>query len=1461
MKQSIKQNLILVIMTLMTLMLAFFIGLGLTMPSVVALEQDARCGITEHVHRDECYLNNVLICGQKAHTHGENCYLLRLEDNDINRLLSEIEVDEEKSLEHVITNVVYKASYLELVSEGLLPAPTPTPTPTPTPLLALLPAGSSLDSLTATNEGVANLNRSIVENNITPTIYLNERLITPASEGEEVTPDKNLVNLIEGETSPTDLVTFAAGGNSTDNGGISLLAVGDSAATNGNNVNVYIYLDEESFVCLGYTALQRYRVVYTSNSRYYAATANNIANLFAGGTVPLKTAITSGNILYSNYLFDYYRGSSAPTNTNSFATPAVAGNRENGNSFGFSTNAGIHNALLTDKSGTPINFYTVTLKYDEVDSARNDDVQYVQSGQDSTLTLNSDYLWYDKPVGGNQMTAEDLKNITDTTTLYAKPKEITVSFYAEDGTTLIPPVIKKNPGSDGKISVTLISRENALWIVKGSDGSKYWPATGTVTLELSTSTDFMAVPAFYDVTYKDNEGKETPTKVAYSGNATMPDLPAGWLWQSGSSYYSVGESVPISSNTTFTAVEGCSVTFVDANGNVDERIVKLNTSVQLPSLPSGYYWYNEYGTKITNEFNATRDITLHAYKPIKVTYHVDPNGTVDELVDSVSGAEIKPRAPTVSGSNSTTLTEEIIPSPNITLRNAAPSKLTALSAAQADNGYYIIGHFVGWKVGNSDTILPANSSYTYDELAAYADNNGNITLNGVWEEGWPHSANFFIKFDSILDGNLSAGKYTPSLFTAYVGYNGYTPAQEIIAGNDKADQTSEAVIAADTAIRARLGANDKTGKDSVYLYDMPSDDQVFAALKEYVKASGASSQLQVEGVPVSVDELNSDTFAVRWYVFKFRKGSGWHVDGILVRKVGKIHVTKTFDGRENLVKLAKDPNFKIDATNGTVTKTLYLRESNNYGADGGYVLKDANGNTLSIPEKNYFVWEITDVHANEEWTITEYPVDISGSVDFGEWLIVDSTNSQGGGGVGTQTIVKGVTFPKDVGSDEWLRADFTNVYLSESSILIRKVDGQTGARIDGAVFEFWQGGRIMTFNKDSDNRYVFQPNGDGIYTQLVADGTEIAADRFTYDKGTITIREIAAPAGYAVSGEVQIERTSSATDAPIVIVNDVNLDPDDPADLTKPDYIEKVYAYYENGVLVIKNFTSTMNVTAQKEWRNCHEEEYADTVTVQLMAKDSNGEYSASLAASVLPAGTKTIQTLKIQRDSDGNFTGYSTYTWENLPEYINGAKAEWSIKELAIGDEQIKADGTFPNWNSYVSLPTESIENGVKTATITVTNIPKTGTELRLIKKDNFNRPIPGVTFVLKDKDGTKVLNTLTTDANGELIFHNLKYATQYTLVEENIPEAYWGYTDPIKVTINEDGTVTILDGSPPNAKPSAQNYTIEVINYTGEPLPETGGTGTHIYTAGGLLLMAAATALLIYRRKRRKEVDLLDV
>lgn len=1618
MKQSIKQNLILVIMTLMTLMLAFFIGLGITMPSVVALEQDARCGITEHVHKHDCYLNNVLICGEKAHTHGENCYLLRLEDNDINRLLSEIEADEEKSLEHVITNVVYEASYLELVSEGLLPAPTPTPTPTPTPLLELLPVGSSLDSLTATNEGVANLNRSIVDNNITPTIYLNERLITPASAGEEVTPDKNLVNLIEVETSPTDLVLFAAGG-STGSGGISTLAVGDSAATQGDYVNFYIKLDD-GLKCIGHEQLLEVDIQSWQGSAttYYCTTRADTAEKYNDGLI---SNITADNISYNNNGTYYLRyTTSNPSNANSFnsGTAQRPGYNGNNNYLNFGQNDGLKYAILTTRSGrynnytyTAVQFYTVTIDYSN-DSTATDQVQYVQNGLDSTLTFNTDtYDYYtDDEYSGTALTANELRaelsDIDSKTTIYARPKGYTVTFNSNGGSytpktqTLSKDGTQKatrpeDPTMEGHTfggwftdngtfkneytfteavgsNITLYAKWTAntyyvkydgngttegtmsnsthtynvaknlsantytmpghtftgwntaangsgtsytdqqsvtnLTTVNGATITLYaqWESTKytvnfnsnggsavtSQTVEYGKTATEPAKPTWaggsfvgwytdsaltqpYDfstpvtsnitlhakwnkynftITYYGKDGTtilKTDTKQygeSYTVSCPLPDGCKAWADKDGSASYSNGDTFVVTHSYDLQAADYYTVTYVDLNGNVSTSQVAPGTNVTLTSPGTGAIWVDDNGNRYNSGANVVinGNITFTAVKVLTVNYSVDPDGTVDVLQDgNTTHPELSPGKPTVSGTSSETFSTEVVPGENAVLRTATPNLVTALARDGSKTkfgtnlGYRVAGYFVGWEVESTGEILPGNATYSYAELSAYDTNNdGVVNLNGVWHEGWDHTLNFFIHNESLPSASTNPGEYTNALFTTYVDFpyqSPYTTNKYAYAeGTDDAS-----IIVADAKIRASVGIN----ASDVWFYDFPTDEEIFAKLKEYVTA-GAT--LKVENVDVPVASLNADTYAIRWYLCQYlsaynnyEDNSGWHINGKLVHKVGKIHVTKTFDGRADYIAAAKN-GFTITATHGSDKRQLGLFASTDNGADGGYISE------MSDPANNYYVWEISDVQAGEEWTITENLVKISEGLSVGEWLIVDSTNNQSNSGIGTQTTVTGVTFPKDVSSDEWLRADFTNIYHSENTLLIRKVDGSTGARIDGAVFELWQHDKKMTFDKE-DGQYVFNTEGKGAYTQLVADGTEIDTKHFTYGAGVITVKEISAPPGYNKGGDVTIGYLNG-NDGEIGITN---------------ASVSQSYATYINGLLIIKNFADTVDVTAKKEWFNCESDQWADSVRVQLYA---NG--SASLAAQLAGEDSNgnpipTVVTLNAIKSGNVN-VGYETYTWKDLPAYAAGSKVTWSLKEIRIGNEEIKEDGTFPNWLSFPGVAVEGTDSYGKTVyTITVSNTPKSGAELMLLKTDMAETTaLAGAEFTLTNlSDPTFIAKTGVTDGSGRLLFSGLKFDTVYTITEITAPDGYWLNEESFTVSISSDNGMVTVTSANGLAETGATAFSVRVKNLSAEPLPETGGTGTHIYTAGGLLLMAAATALLIYRRKRRKEADLLDV
>ena len=66
-------------------------------------------------------------------------------------------------------------------------------------------------------------------------------------------------------------------------------------------------------------------------------------------------------------------------------------------------------------------------------------------------------------------------------------------------------------------------------------------------------------------------------------------------------------------------------------------------------------------------------------------------------------------------------------------------------------------------------------------------------------------------------------------------------------------------------------------------------------------------------------------------------------------------------------------------------------------------------------------------------------------------------------------------------------------------------------------------------------------------------------------------------------------------------------------------------------------------------------------------------------------------------------------HTWKNLPVYVNGEKIVWSIKEVQVGSEAAKADGSFVNWLVSYELPVKSTdEDGNENTLLTVTNTTK---------------------------------------------------------------------------------------------------------------------------------------------------------
>ena len=910
----------------------------------------------------------------------------------------------------------------------------------------------------------------------------------------------------------------------------------------------------------------------------------------------------------------------------------------------------------------------------------------------------------------------------------------------------------------------------------------------------ATNTGF----AFYTVKFAYPDGSSSQRIVPTGTKITIPE--GKYEWKSGSNTYASGQSVTINSATTFTAIPLYDVTLEHLDGTVTQQTVASGNTVKLPT--GNFEWKSggtiyEAGATVT----ITSDAVFTALPPnIKVIYNVG--------FPTVSGVTVSTK-PTVAGFSSTNVTDAFTEGSSATIRNVSQQSVEGTVNGNS-TGLTRVIQFKGWRVSGTDIILQPNTNLVWDELIKYATDT-KITLTAVWEYNALQTASFFIRFDSVAvdtEGNITgqdSNKYTKQIFAAYVGgVDTSLGTSNLQKKYGIADTTSDNSFGADQKIRALYGER----ADGVWLSAFPNDDDVFADLVQYAN----TGYLSVDGVAVKAEDLNNREYAIRWYVFK-SQDDAWHIDGKLVRKEGLIHVYKTFAGNKELIEEAKK-DFYIDATDVTAGTNTVLNLRN---------YKSYNSAT------DTYMWEITNVDYGELWNITEHPhlfdeQEVLFSV-YSEYTVMDAHGDQSMSGSGTSITVSGMTYALDEGTDEVLRAEFTNIYNKSNSIIIKKQDALTGVSIGGATFRLVQNGKPLKFNynKQTDS-YQYDPV-NGTYTVLSGNANgyfEISIENFSYDLGNIIVEEVTAPTGYSPIGNIEIGYTDDEKTIGIIGGNSTMI-------------------RYVNGILVVGNSTDVMSVTARKSW-DCPENEW-QPVTIQLLA---NGKLVTTTIAGVVP---------QVVLNAENNWE----YTWENLPVYVNGQRIQWSIKETAIGSESAKADGSFVNWLASYGIPIQTTdEDGNPHVLLTVTNTTKR-VMLRLTKTNLAQTALlKGATFLLEvvDKDGnvikTEVVKNATTGDLGTLIFDNLKCGVRYRLTEQIAPEGYLDMTEYIYFTINEDGSVVVEESYYAQAGNTA--YNIIVRNIEAIPLPESGSYGTDMFYALGLLLLALAAGIYIYHLRKRR-------
>ena len=108
---------------------------------------------------------------------------------------------------------------------------------------------------------------------------------------------------------------------------------------------------------------------------------------------------------------------------------------------------------------------------------------------------------------------------------------------------------------------------------------------------------------------------------------------------------------------------------------------------------------------------------------------------------------------------------------------------------------------------------------------------------------------------------------------------------------------------------------------------------------------------------------------------------------------------------------------------------------------------------------------------------------------------------------------------------------------------------------------------------------------------------------------------------------------------------------------------------------------------------------------------------------------------------------------------------------------------------------------------------------------------------------DATATGVTMTSNSDSAHVLNGLDAGTYY-LEETKAPDGYNKLTDPVTVTITEDGKVN-----------ETTNGTVYVSNNAGATLPSTGGMGTTLfYVIGGGLMVAAVVLLVTKKRMENK-------
>ena len=743
--------------------------------------------------------------------------------------------------------------------------------------------------------------------------------------------------------------------------------------------------------------------------------------------------------------------------------------------------------------------------------------------------------------------------------------------------------------------------------------------------------------------------------------------------------------------------------------------------------------------------------------------------------------------------------------------------------------------------------------------------NQNNSYYARWEKAYDtEPVNFYLNLSSQIldtDGNIGdqeVGDFTTSVSGNKSGINKGLYVQ-LPDDHNHPDDGSEAMgviggtsdtnaRAVDAKIRELGTASGTTGNQEGHLNETywiknEAGSSVFpddAAIFEYIRTNWSETEGQgvnkgkditINGIAIEKENLTTNNFAIRWYVFKDDATDYWHIDGILVPKSGVLNITKTFANEEIANAVATRGNFAVNVTGNFLTGEETATISNSLADAEKTVNMDGTVTyswSLAIFGEQYQVAEVNyDDNALDEWRY-------SGT----EWTYISADEESLEGTTTSMTLDTQCQWTDTDNGVKTQTLNLRNYYSSENEdehpfITVSKTFKGLSMKL---IEELYEPFALTVKNGEGETVATLKLNDPGVSVSPVATDKEVIQDyTFTWkvencETGTYQVLE---------EGEIvgQYEVTTTGVGENVTVS-------------------EATWTFDPNVIIVTENSSTSFTVGDNK------------IVMASLTGQDkgyviwTNEQLTSAQRATV-------IHTINTSDEFSTFRVGNNSATKDNCHFYY-GSTLEQGIT-LGKGTLTYKlptggnTEGTLEFGNKsmwqHIMKGSYTMTNAIN-ADLGVTNTYTAKLDLKKVSV-NTNEPISGAEFKLSKLEDAEWVNVasgiVVSNEVNSIELRQLEPGVLYKLEETVAPAGHTLLSEAIYFKAM-DGIVTLCasNGVPVSKEAmwelSENGSVLTIKNNLLYELPEAGGSGIYWYMLGGVLLMMAGS-LLVYK-KRRGEV-----